>query len=198
MKKFLVVFGAILGMALVSGPLFAQANAVTLDVAPLAKGIITSDSDYDTAIFGIAASYERLLVPHFSLGLRMDLYAGRVGNDLTKSANLDGQKVVYFGLNAQGRVYPLSDSMDKLFIEAGLGFNTFSVTLDSDVKAAGYSADEFNFSGLTVDGKMGWRHVFGRMIFLEPSIGYVLAKSNSYAGFTPLGWQLGIGLGAAF
>ena len=131
MKKFLVVFGAILGMALVSGPLFAQANAVMLDVAPLAKGIIASDSDTDTAIFGIAASYERLLAPHFTLGLRVDLYAGKVGNQETAAYNLDGQRIVYFGLNAQGRVYPLSENLDKLFIEAGLGFNTLSISLDS-------------------------------------------------------------------
>ena len=174
-KLFLL---AMLGMVLGSGPLFAQANAVTIDVAPLFKGLIATDSDTDTGIFGIGASYERLLLPHFALGLRMDLYAGKV-ND---------QSGVYFGLDAQGRVYPLSDTMEKLFIEAWLGFNTLSVE----------NSDDEEFTSLTFQGKLGYLHFFNRAIFIEPGIGYVLAKSSSAVPVTPLGWQLACGVGFAF
>jgi hypothetical protein len=218
MKKYLVVFGVILGMALVSVPLFAQeadeaepeaaapktaalqaekANAVTIDLGPTFKGIIASDSDMDTAIFGIGVSYERLINSHFTFGLRMDLYTGTVGDPQLEDLKVDVPSIMYFGMNAQGRVYPLSENMDKLFIEAGLGFNTLSVTLDKDLKDY-VSEDDYEFSGLTFEGKIGYKQFFGGRFFAEPSLGYVLAKSNPQGTFTPLGWQLGLGVGVAF
>jgi hypothetical protein len=170
-----MILALILAMA-VTGGVFAQGkNAVAVDVAPLAKGIIASDSDTDTSIFGIAASFEHPMAPHYSIGARMDLYAGKV-------FDIDG---TYFGLSAHGRWYPLSATLEKLYLDAGLGFNS----LDSKL---------VEFGGLTFALKTGWKLLFKEKFFAEPSLEYILAKSSEFVPFTPLGWQIGLGLGMNF
>jgi hypothetical protein len=172
---------ALVLVTIAAAGVFAQAkNAVSVDVAPLFEGIIASQDDdsAEITVFGIGVAYERLLVPHYSVGAGIDLYVASV-NDLS---------MTYFGLNAHGRWYPLSESLEKLFLDTGLGFNTLNV---EDV-------DDSIFTGLTFGLKAGWKLLFNKMIFAEPSIGYILAKSSSLAPITPLGWQIGLNIGAAF
>ncbi|GHU95915.1 hypothetical protein FACS189479_09600 [Spirochaetia bacterium] len=94
----IVVLGTLFAL-LPIGTTFAQeaakkagANAVSLDAAPLFKGFIASEQgkngDKDTNVFGIGANYERLIAPHFSIGIGLDFY------------NLTYDKLVgtYFGM----------------------------------------------------------------------------------------------------
>ncbi|MDR0908783.1 MAG: autotransporter domain-containing protein [Spirochaetaceae bacterium] len=186
MKKKMVVTAVCL-FGLSSG-LFAQSeqasvwNAITIDAVPLVQGFIAGENvegDADTKIFGIAASYERLLVSGYSIGIRLDLYTGEVS----------GADVTYFGMDAHGRWYPLSTNHEKLYLDVGIGFSN----LDQE------GSDDPVFTGLTFALKTGWRQVIADGFFLEPSLGYVLAKSNQNSmSFSPIGWQLGFGLGFVF
>jgi hypothetical protein len=153
-------------------------NFVTVDFVPLVKGFIATDHDDDTFIFGLGAVYERYILPHYSVGLRMDLYAGEY-------SDIEG---AYFGMDVHGRWYPLSADLAKLFLDVGLGFNTLNLKDYEDAE----------FSGLTLGLKAGWKHFFNRMIFAEPSLAYILAKSSPVMPITPVGWQIGLSIGVAF
>ena len=165
-----------------AGGIFAQAkgakvapakkNLITLDLAPLFKGIVASDGKAKDGFFGLGAEYDRALGKSLSLGARLDLVAGKK-SDLS---------VVYFGMALHGRYY-LSAVLEKAFLDAGLGFNTASM--------------EGNklFSGLSFELKAGYTVPLGKLIRLEPSLAYIYAKGGNFP--TPLGWQLGLGLGIA-
>ena len=155
--------------------------AVSLDAMPLFKGIIWSDSDADNSLFALSPSFEYLVVPRFSVGGTADLWFGT-------ASDID---IFYFGLAAQGRWYPLSGGLDKLFVGANLGFNMFSVEGE---KA---DAEHGGFSGLTMGLNLGWKIMFGSNFFVEPSMAYVYAKTGSSVP-TPLGWQPGLRIGGAF
>ena len=155
-------------------------NALTLDTIPLFKGIIASDNDSDTSFFCMAFAYERLVAPHFTFGVELDLYPGKV-------FDVD---YMYFGLAAAGRFYPMSEYMEKFFIGANLGFNTQSI----DGKSG---ADYGGFTGLTIGLKAGYRIKFNDRFFAEPSMSYTYSKSGEFGGMAPLnlGWQGGLRLG---
>jgi hypothetical protein len=170
-------------------------NAVSLDVFTMFKGFIASDSDNDLFYFPLAMEYERLIVPHFSIGGDLDMYFGQAG---------DNNPVFYFGINALGCWYPMSESLDKLFIGASLGFNLFSVDGDTDTDGGG-------FFGLTIALKAGYKLVFTSAggLYVEPSIAYVYSKSSALASMaalfgasisipTPNGWQPGVRIGWEF
>jgi hypothetical protein len=158
-----------------------QKLAVGLDAMPLFKGFVWSDSDTDNSLFALSPSFEYLIVPHFSVGVAAEIWPGEV-------SKVDG---FYFGLAAQGRWYPLSSGLDKLFIGASLGFNMLS----SDGKAP--DREHNGFTGLTAGLKLGWKLMFGPHFFVEPSMGYVYAKTVDSVP-TPLGWQPGLIVGGAF
>jgi hypothetical protein len=113
-KKILL---GLLILAAVAGVACAQEGAgkaaVNLDLFPLAKGIIWSDSDAENSLVALAPGFEYLIRPHYTIGAAADLYFG-------KAADVD---IFYFGLAAHGRWYPQSAGLDKLFIDVGLGFN---------------------------------------------------------------------------
>jgi hypothetical protein len=183
-----IVLG-LLVMTAISGILGAQEEApagrtagpakiaVSLDLFPLAKGIIWSDSDEDDLAFALAPGFEYLVHPHFTVGAVADLYFGK-----TSDINF-----FYFGLTAHGRWYPMSSGLDKLFLDTGLGFNLFA--LDGEIDPAG-------FAGLTMSLKAGYKLMFTRNFFVEPSMAYVYAKTGG--GPTPLGWQPGLSVGGRF
>jgi hypothetical protein len=170
-----MILGLVLAAVIAAGAFAQSKNAVAVDVVPLAKGLIATDTDTNTSVFGIAASFEHPMAPHYSIGARMDLYAGEVSDT----------SGTYFGMSAHGRWYPLSETWEKLYLDAGLGFNT----LNSKVA---------EFSGLTFGLKTGWKLLFKEKFFAEPSLEYILAKSVVVVPFTPLGWQIGLGLGMNF
>jgi hypothetical protein len=189
MKNYKLSLVLVLGIV-VAGGVFAQAkpaanapaaesaakNAVSLDAVPLFKGFIASDVDAKTSYFGISAFYERLLAPHYSIGGAMTLMSYSL-NGTTLSS--------YFGLDAHGRWYPLGETLEKLFFDAGLGFN--SITPKTG-KAAG---------GFTLGLKAGYKLNIKPKFFVEPSLAYNLLKIGNM-GIAPLGWQIGINLGASF
>jgi hypothetical protein len=156
--------------------------AISLDVFPLVKGLLWSDSDLKNSLFALAPNFEYLLHPHYTLGAAVDLYFG-------KTSDID---ILYFGLTAHGRWYPLSSGLDKFFLDAGLGFNMFSLDGKTD-------SDRGGFSGITISLKAGYKLMFGSRFFLEPSMAFVYAKTASI-GFipTPLGWQPGLNMGITF
>jgi len=158
----------------------AKSNAIALDMFPLLKGIVVSDSDIDFSVFSLSSSYERLIVPHFSLGPDLDL----------SFIDIDAEEIfVYFCIAAEGRYYP-SANFDKFFIGTQLGVSLLSY--DGKTKA-----EYGGFVGLFTSLKMGYKVVTSKGFYMEPSLSYVLAKNNGYFP-TPLGWQGGLRLGFVF
>ena len=177
------------GEAAASSGSGGKKNAIAMDLFPLFKGFIAADYDQKISFFCLAMSYERLVVPHFSIGGDMDMYFG----------GLDSVGLFYFGLGAQARFYPLSQGLDKFFIGTGLGFNLLSIDGEKP------RAEDFGFFGLTISLRAGYKLVLGNVVYFEPSMAYVLSKSSSISGFmsgvsipTPLGWQGGLRFGFMF
>jgi hypothetical protein len=173
-------------LAAVAGVVSAQEAkmAIGLDLFPLAKGIIWSDKDEENSMTAFAPSFEYLISPRLTLGATADIYVGTY-------RDID---IFYFGLAAHGRWYPQSSGLDKLFIDAGLGFNRFTVD--------GEKADpeHFGFIGLTISLKIGYKLLFNKF-FVEPSMAFVYAKKpidDISVPVTPLGWQPGLSIGVAF
>jgi hypothetical protein len=181
-----------------AAPKGPAANAIALDVFPLLKGIIASNNSGDDkyTLFCLAVGYERLIASHFSIGVNLDLYFGK---EESKHKDSKGDNVTeemsgtYFSLAAEGRYYPLSESFDKLFIGATLGFNTLSIEGHTDPEWGG-------FTGLITSLKTGYKVVTPKNIYIEPSMSYVLSKMSLYSlmGASPLGWQGGLRVGYIF
>jgi hypothetical protein len=180
-EKF--VFGLLLVLAVTAGLGAQETNkiAIGLDAMPLFKGFIWMDNDADNSLFALSPSFEYRVVRHFSIGGTMDLWFG-------ENSKID---IFYFGLSVHGRWYPLSGGLDKLFLDAGLGFNSFAVDDETDAIHGG-------FSGLTAGLKAGWKIFIGRSFFMEPSMAYVYSKKSNRGVPTPLGWQADLSIGMAF
>jgi hypothetical protein len=121
--------------------------------------------------FGLGLTYERLIKGNFSIGVHFE------------SVVVD--EMMHFGADAHGRWYPLEGaSLEKLFIDAGLGYAR--LLLDGTTMAG----------GITVSLKAGCKVPMGSKIFIEPAIGYTLAKATN--GFGPGGLGIGLSIGAKF
>jgi hypothetical protein len=159
-------------------------NAIAMDVFPLLKGIIWSDSDDDRSDFALSFAYERLIAPHWSIGPNMEI----------SFIDVDAEEIfIYFSLAAEGRYYP-SANFDKFFLGATLGFNLLSY--DGKTKR-----ENGGFVGLITSLKMGYKVVTSNGFYMEPSLSYVLSKIDENPFFTfpiPSGWQGGLRLGFAF
>lgn len=174
----------------VSTMIFAEenaesANALSLDLFPLLKGFIATDSDSNTNFVCLAVSYERLVASHYSIGVNLDLFPGKVYD----------VEYMYFGLNAFARFYPMSANGEKFFLGASVGINRQTV----DGKAA---AEHGGFFGLTTSLCAGYKALIVGGLYIEPSMSYVLSKigevNMSGASVIPLGWQGGLRLGYSF
>jgi hypothetical protein len=181
----LLILAAVAGVACAQG---TGKMAVSLDLFPLAKGMIwsesDSDSDSDKSLFALVPGFEYLVSPHYTVGAVADLYFGEYSKN----------DVFYFGLAAHGRWYPQSTGLDKLFIDAGLGFNMLSVEGEKADR------DHYGFTGLTMSLKLGYKLMLNKF-FIEPSMAFVYAKTpvSQISDFpTPIGWQPGLSIGAAF
>jgi hypothetical protein len=182
MKKVLcVLLLAVSLTAAVSAQASGAKMSVSLDTMPLFKGFIWADSDAKNSLFALSPSFEYRVAPHFSIGGTLDLWFG-------KAFDFD---IFYLGIIGQGRWYPLSTGIDKLFLEAAIGFNRFAVEGEAD-------AEDGGFTGLITGLKAGWKILFGSTFFVEPSMAYVYSKVNGADVPTPLGWQAGLRIGAAF
>jgi len=121
-------------------------NAVSLDVYRLIEGLAGSSNGVTNINLNFA--YERLIVPHYSLGADLDLGILMYSGDSDFS----------FGLAAEGRYYP-NANFDKFFLGATLGFAMTS--------SYGYSS-----SGLTTSLKAGYKIKTAKSFFMEPYIAY--------------------------
>jgi hypothetical protein len=164
-----------------------KANALALDLFQLFKGFIITDNDSDFSVFIASAAYERLVAPHFSIGVDLDLY-------FYKFDKIEGN---YLGLLFEGRYYPMSENFEKLFLGATLGYNQLSI--DGKTKP-----EDGGFSSLITSLKLGYKVITSKNLYLEPSLAYVLSKSSPFADFfgvsmgTPLGWNGGLRIGFVF
>jgi hypothetical protein len=179
-KKILVVLVA---AAFIAGEVFAQSEGkkmtLSLDAAKLFEGFIAGeDTDAsERSYFALSPVFEYAM-ENYSIGARVDVVFGEA----------DKMSVTHFGLAAIGRWYPLTP-LEKLYLGAELGFDTCSM---EDV-------DDALYTGLTLALRAGWKHNMGP-IFLEPSLGYVLSKTDGSGTMplTPSGWEIGLGVGLAF
>ena len=171
-KKVLLVLAL---AAFAAGGAFAQEkgkkNNIIIDAGPLLKGIIASNDA--ATFFGVGAEYLRGMGKSFGIGVRGDF--------------MTGAEMTYFGVAVHARQY-LAVLLKEAFIDAGVGFNTLS---------GGGGA---LFTGLTFELKAGYTVAMGKTIRVEPTLGYVLSKSagGGMGGGglpTPLGWQIGLGIG---
>jgi hypothetical protein len=188
MKRIWVVSLVLLMMG--AGTVFGQAkqaasnekkNAISLDLFQLFKGIIASDTDADTYFVDFSLNYERLIAPHFGLGVQLDLFPGKVF-DIS---------YFYFGMSAFFRHYPMSANAEKFFLGTSLGFNVQAVDGKAKPETGG-------FSGLTVALQAGYRLMLSsNFVYIEPSMSYVLSKTY-LVPVVPLGWQGGLRFGLVF
>ena len=213
MKKMvcvLVLTCAVLGTAFAQKSAESK-NGVAWDVFPLFKGFIASDKDLIDINF--SAAYERLIVPHFSIGPDVEAY-------FSKFYRASGI-AFYFSLAAEGRYYPMAN-FDKFFVGTTVGFNLLSID-------GRMGEEDGGFIGLLTSLKMGYKVVPTKHFYIEPSLSYVLSKTSVFSGGsggggllggildeilggdigstsslgipgipTPLGWQCGLRVGFAF
>jgi hypothetical protein len=177
---------------LCAGAAFGQSgkkNALSIDVAPFFRGLVAIDNDPDIGFFGAGLFYERLFGSQYSLGGRLDFIFG-------KHENVTEVDVNYFAGSVHGRVYPLGQGLEKLYLDLGIGYNSIDIDLPG--------ADR---EGLTFALKAGYKHFFNGMIFVEPSLALFYGESISQgwpASFSgphdpsPFGWTPGLLIGASF
>ena len=188
MKRFVCIMVL---ACLVLSAAFAQKAAFGVDLFQLVKGFIASDSDNNFSVFIISAGYEGLVASHFSIGVDGSVY-------FLKFDKIDG---LYFSAAAEGRYYPMSERLEKVFLGTTIGFNSLSIDGKNKPENGG-------FSGLIASMKVGYKLITQSKLYLEPSMSYVLSKSAGGGGLlgaiigsavpTPLGWNAGLRLGFVF
>jgi hypothetical protein len=166
-------------------------NAVSLNLFPLFKGFVASETSnlVDSAFFDLAVNYERLVVPHISIGADIDAYFG-------KSVDVD---LVYFNLSLAGRYYFMSEKAEKFYLGALIGFNVLSVDEETSFEDGG-------FGGFYAELQAGYRLFFTEAFFVEPSVSYVLSKAPldptgsvpDHLIPLPSDWEGGLSIGVAF
>jgi len=194
-RKILVccIFAAILTLAC-ADVVFAQRaaaapeagkNAASLDIIPLINGLLASDTDNDLLYVAFALSYERMILPHISIGAEIDFVPGKIGED----GNGDDIPYLFFSMGAAARYYPMSVNMEKFFFGTTLGFNVQSI--DGKTKE-----EDGGFAGIFIGLRAGYKLMFGNSFFAEPSMSYTYSKIPQ-VGY-PVGWQGGLRVGARF
>jgi len=149
-------------------------GAFSLDPVPLFRGFIATDPGF---VFGLAEQFELACNQNFGLLERADLY-------------VVPDKSTYFGLGFHGRYYPLSSGLEKLFLDAGIGFY-------SEGGHPASTASESAWFGFIFSMKVGWKLFLVKGLFLEPALGYLYSRPGLTLG-TENGWQLALPLGWAF
>lgn len=158
-------------------------NSIAIDAFTLFKGFTAWESDPKANYFNIAASFEHVVAPHFSIGANFDMYY----------IKYDSVDALYLAGTGEFRHYPQSADCSKFFMGAELGLNRFAI----DGKA---KAKDGGFFGLLTALKVGYKLTFSAKqgIYMEPSMSYVLSKMSSADTITPLGWQGGLRIGYTF
>jgi len=159
--------------------------SVSLDTAPLFKGLVTLENEPDglSVWWGIAARFEYALLPQLSAGIRTGFYLGEY-HDVTG---------YYIGVTAHGRWYAFGNAPDKLFVDGLLGFNMENWNEGSDK----YGEKLELVSGLTFGMGIGWKIYIKKGFFAEPSIYYMYSKEGVIMGLSR-GWQPALCAGISF
>jgi hypothetical protein len=172
MTKKVIALMAI--MTVCGATLFAQETApkkgntaFSVDIVPLVRSELVVE---DEAGIGAGLNFEKLIGGNLSIGGRLEFVVV--------------DKMTFIELDAHGRWYPLGASLEKLFLDGGLGYGRYSFDGTTLV------------DGLTISLKAGWKHALSPKLFVEPVMGYTLAKPT--VGFGPTGLGIGISLGAIF
>ena len=183
----------------VMGGVFAQQsseakNAVAMDVFRLFDGLTYFEKDGYVSTT-LSFSYERAIVPHWSIGPNFDMGFGGEPYHFT----------FRLGLAAEGRYYPFAN-FDKFFVGTTLGF---IITAHSYARGYGYDEDYLmlvrligvedsikipdnkSYFGLNVMLKAGYKLITSKKFYMEPSLAY------GYRAGSP-DWQGGLRLGVAF
>jgi hypothetical protein len=191
MKKIFLLLALAL---LCAGAAFGQSgkkNALSIDVAPFFRGlVIAHDDNPDTEFFGAGLFYEHLFGSRYSLGGRFDFIHGEYSAGVTET------DITYLAGSIHGRVYPLSQGLEKFYMDAGIGFNSI------DIDAPGHK----NQGGMTFALKMGYKQFFNGVVFVEPSIAFVYAERISSNTLllsgaldpSPFEWTPGLLIGVSF
>jgi hypothetical protein len=157
-------------------------NAISLDLNYLLRGIIESDSDTDTLYFALAPTFEHLVTSNVSVGGEMHLVFGSTHDVST----------LYFGLGFTGRVYPLSEQMEKMFLGVTLGYSILAMDGKIKTEAGGMTS-------LYTTAMLGYKwHLVENVFFIEPSLAYTYIKAHGFGVLGNLGWTAAIRLGLSF
>jgi hypothetical protein len=196
-KKFLLVFILSTVIAMVA---FAQEdfesmpkNTIVLDFGPTIIGAaigqmggMMGEEGLSSSGFGIAAQYERQMLPNIGVAGKIGFLAGGVGMAFTNTdggANLKaemGIDISSFTMEGHFRYYPFGETF---FLDAMLGYAnlttklsgeaivTESTTNQKKVESVSFTAIR---SYLNFGTKLGWRISFGSRggFTFEPSFGY--------------------------
>ncbi|MDR1249144.1 MAG: hypothetical protein LBK63_07570 [Treponema sp.] len=182
---------------LCAGAAFGQSgkkNALSVDVAPLFRGFVAGhDDDPEIKYLGAGVFYERLLGSRYSLGGRFDFIHGKYS-----LGPVEGD-ITYLAGSIHGRVYPLSQGLEKFYLDTGIGFNSIDIDVPAHNKKGG---------GMTFALQIGYKQFFNGMIFVEPSIAFVYAETISSTNTTlsfsglrdpsPFEWTPGLLIGVSF
>ena len=143
MKKLIVLVVLIMCATVV----FAQTNAVSLDVYPAIVGI--DQSGNGLLRVNVGAGFEHAMSRNLSIGADLDFYLSSWTN----------YSQVFFGLIGKGRYYPASQALEGFFLGAGTGVGFSKVTnVDSKLN-------------LIIEIEAGYKIMFSSL-FVEPSIAY--------------------------
>jgi hypothetical protein len=190
-KKFYLFLAFVL---LCAGAAFGQSgkkNALSVDVAPFFRSLVISHDDKpDTSFIGAGVFYERLFGSRYSLGGRFDFIQGDYSLGVTKA------DITYLAGSIHGRVYPLSQGLEKFYLDTGIGFNSI------DIDSPGHGKE----GGMTFTLQIGYKQFFNSAIFVEPSIAFVYAERISSNTLllsealdpSPFGWTPGLLIGVSF
>ena len=141
--------------AAAASPTAGAKSSAALDIIPLFGSFTGFTSEKTGFEIGIAASYERLIAPHWSAGPNLIAM-------LEINPSFFG---LTFGLDVEGRYYPFAD-FDMLFLGATLGFRS-----RTGFWSDGHTFDGSSF-GLNVGIKAGYKLVTSKRFYLEPALSY--------------------------
>jgi len=179
---FRVLAAALLGVSVCGAAWAEEASqsakwkkfSVSLDAAPLFKGLVSLEDDLGgNSFWGIAARFEYAPLPYCSAGVRAAFFPAGDGDPAWR----------YIGVTAHGRWYAFGSAPDKLFVDGVLGYN-----IENKDDGA---------SGLTFGMGIGWKIIIKGSFFIEPSLYYMYSKGEA-GDFMPNGWLPGLCIGMAF
>jgi len=183
-----VVMGGAFAQSNTAAPIASDAqNSVAMDVFRLFDGLTSFDSNDKENFIGttLSFSYERSIVPHWSIGPNIDVGLG----------GYLGYFRFNLGIAAEGRYYPFA-SFDKFFLGATLGFNISAGIYSGSRWVYNYITDEWEIDtspsyfkntstfGLDLGIKAGYKLVTSKKFYLEPALSYGM---SGFGGHLRLG-----------